>query len=429
MDQSTGETYGSRIQPESTPGASLTLDSARVLAEQAFRNAEPRHTLYQLVDIVPAERVNRIDYAFTWETIAPVVKDAHYRRKVRVTGDEAEVGWRILKIPESWERQEMSRSMRWIVIQILALVLLFGTFGGILILLRKRLPRMELPWRKGFILALVVLLAQCIAMVNEFSTLWWGYETSRPISSYITARMLSSVLQVIILASISFLLITLALAFNRARYGVESVLSPCRSRIAAEESVLGLYGSIGAFLGVMWLAQAVGEWLHLPKHTFGFYVPEQLSSILPWLGETTFAVKWAIIGGALASILFLVIDNVILKWWLRWMVIAILSAVTAGYLSTRGVNPTNSELAWDSIRMFGMIGVGYIAMRHWIRGRIHVLVTAIFVIYMLEISGVFTGWIDSPYRPQGLLILLLAAFPLLLLIVRTFIKDRKNNAG
>ncbi len=429
VDQTTGEAYNSRILPESYPGASLSLDSALVLAEQAFKSAEPHNTLYQLVDTTFSKRINRIDYAFMYETIAPVIKDAHYRRKVRVIGDDVEVGWRVLKLPESWERHEMSRSTRWIVIQALLLTALFGVLVGMINLIRKRLRRIELPWRKGLILALIVLVVQSAIIINNLSAVWWGYETSRPISGFITSFTLGSLLQVVILSSISLLLITLVLGLNRARYGEDSLSLPSRSRVASEEAVLGLYGSIGLYMGTAWLLRLAGEKLQMPEHSFALSIPGHLSSFLPWLGETAYAVKWALIGSALGSILFLVIDNIVRKWWLKLPILVVLAVTTAGLLGTQTVNPTNSELAWSSVKILGMIGAGFIALKYWIKGRVFVLMTAVFVVYMLHVSGIFNGWSDSPYRSQGIIILLLGALPLVILVIRTFIKDKNTTAG
>src|SRR5438045_1513729 len=98
--------YNHKIE-ESRAGASLDRATAQSAA-QSYLGAKLGLNLSGW-DFLPEEansskRPNRLDWAFTWEKHGFRAKDAPYRLKIQLHGNEVGSAEELLKVPEQWQR-------------------------------------------------------------------------------------------------------------------------------------------------------------------------------------------------------------------------------------------------------------------------------------------------------------------------------------
>ena len=108
VDPVSGEVFGFHHGlEEDAPGASLTPDQARDLAEQAVREHGYRLEDFDLQSSDATKRKAREDYTLVWQAKPGDprnVGDAHYRLEVDIAGDQVVGFSRSFKLPEEWER-------------------------------------------------------------------------------------------------------------------------------------------------------------------------------------------------------------------------------------------------------------------------------------------------------------------------------------
>ena len=116
VDPVSGEVFGFRhALEENAPGASLSPEQARALAEQAVREHGYHLEDFELQSSDATKRKAREDYTLVWQAKPGDprnVGDAHYRLEVDIAGDQVVGFSRSFKLPEEWERaQEAQHSV------------------------------------------------------------------------------------------------------------------------------------------------------------------------------------------------------------------------------------------------------------------------------------------------------------------------------
>src|SRR5208282_3812410 len=97
VDAQTGKVFDHQHElDEDAPGASLALEDARKLAEQAMQGRGYTPSGFKLADSTANQRKAREDYSFTWKANPGDprnVGSAEYRLEVEIAGDQV-VGFR-----------------------------------------------------------------------------------------------------------------------------------------------------------------------------------------------------------------------------------------------------------------------------------------------------------------------------------------------
>jgi hypothetical protein len=109
VDAEGGKVFAYRdLLDENAPGASLSADAARALAERAMEQEGYRIADFELQDSQGLKRKARQDYTLVWQAKSADprnVGDAHYRLQVDIAGDQVVGFMRLFKLPEEWLRQ------------------------------------------------------------------------------------------------------------------------------------------------------------------------------------------------------------------------------------------------------------------------------------------------------------------------------------
>ena len=90
---------------EAVPGAKLSEQAAREIAENRLRQQGYAVERYTMANVENIERPNRLDHVFTFEDKENAVDEARLRKRVLVQGDQVGGIWTFLKLPETWERE------------------------------------------------------------------------------------------------------------------------------------------------------------------------------------------------------------------------------------------------------------------------------------------------------------------------------------
>ncbi len=359
IKKSTNEVKSFHNLADTTSGANLDSDSALTLATDEFQRIQPDHALYHLIKSRSEKKDNRTDHFFTWETIEPILAEAHYRQDVYLGGDELESSWRYIQTPEEWKRHEKEKNFRSMLLNVsmIVLIIAFLIFGVIKLI--KLLTRHQVRWRTGMIVGFLAFVVYILAQWNEWAVFWMDYYTAKPASDYITNQLLEKAMGAVAIGLFIMLLISFVGSFVKDRYSTSPWLGLTgNNRSAVGDGLLVMIGIIGVSVGLPWLMNALSAWLNLPEHLFNLSRTAQykhassISLHLPFYGVISDAVIDALRSGTIVLIGFMLIESLFKRSWLRWLILLVVAfAISGAKLETIG-NLTAAEFVWHFIKMF-----------------------------------------------------------------------------
>ena len=186
VDPVAGEIFGFRhVLEENSPGASLTSDQARALAEQAVQERGYRLDGFELQSSDATKRKSRMDYTLVWQAKSGDprnVGDAHYRLQVDIDGDQVVGFARSFKLPEEWERaQEGVRLANNVLMGISVLTVLAAVAAG-LILFVNLVRSGQMQWKGSAKFGVLLALLALLGALNGLALTARGYDTSMPLA-------------------------------------------------------------------------------------------------------------------------------------------------------------------------------------------------------------------------------------------------------
>ncbi|HVT74619.1 MAG TPA: CPBP family intramembrane glutamic endopeptidase [Lacunisphaera sp.] len=290
-----GEPYGlEETLRQRAPGAALSPDEARAIAEKAARGDPWRLPLerFKPVETSQVKRPGgRIDHTFVYERPDRKLGAGTIRLRLVVSGDRLTTLRHFIKVPEAFNRryEDMRSANNGIAAgAAVALVLLYilgGCIGGFLFLLRQR----AILWRQPLIAAALVAGGQLAAGINGWPLLWMGYDTALSSGGFITERLVSMLTGCVVLGFVFFLSFLAAEGLSRKAFPHHPQFWRLWSGEAASTvEVLGR--TVGGYLlaGIMLLYLVVFYYFALGK--LGWWTPSEaltdpdsLAHYWPWL--------------------------------------------------------------------------------------------------------------------------------------------------
>ncbi len=188
-----GKSYGfSESLPEDEPGASLSTEEARKIAESSSAAWGVSLDQYNLVEW-PADTKpgGRTDHTFVYQRPDQKLGDAEYRLSLVVSGDRLTGVQHFMKIPEAFSRkyQEMRSSNDTIAfgatVAMGILYIIGGCVIGLFFLLRQR----AVIWRPALMWGCIIGGLQFLGSVNELPLLWMGYDTALSAGSFLARQL------------------------------------------------------------------------------------------------------------------------------------------------------------------------------------------------------------------------------------------------
>ena len=186
VDPVSGEVFGfHHVLEENAPGASLSPEQARALAEQAVREHGYRLEDFELQSSDATKRKAREDYTLVWQAKPGDprnVGDAHYRLEVDIAGDQVVGFSRSFKLPEEWERaQEGNTIVNNILMGVSILTILTLVAAG-LILFVNLVRSGQMPWKRSAKFGVLLAILGLLGTLNSLPLIYRNYDTSMPLT-------------------------------------------------------------------------------------------------------------------------------------------------------------------------------------------------------------------------------------------------------
>lgn len=289
---------------EDTPGAALSGDWARGIAEAAAAGAWQ----VRFAPLTPVEQSQerrpggRVDHTFVYErsdrrlgdlsAVAHGAKeDGRYRLRLVVSGHRlTELTW-FIRIPEGFSRRydEMRAANSAVGAgSAIAMLLLYGVGGvalGIFLLLRRR----ALLWRPALVAAIAIAALQWLAMLNAWPLEWMQYDTAIAAREFALQFLAMSVLGFVAITGMLTLTFMAAEGLTRLAFGHHPQLWQLwRRDAAASREVVGRVVA-GYLLVGLFFAYEVALYFAATRR-FGWWTPSEalmhpdvLATYAPWL--------------------------------------------------------------------------------------------------------------------------------------------------
>jgi hypothetical protein len=169
--------------PEQRPGARLTEEQARTLAQRELKSHFGLDsTALREVEVKQDPRPARTDWRFIYaDPAVEVGKDGEARALVDLAGDEAVGSGRYIFIPETWYRAERDSSSRLSVVRIavaiaFALLAIAALIFATLSWTRDHFDRRAFFWTAGLLMG-----ASILGGINQWPAIAMGLKTTEPI--------------------------------------------------------------------------------------------------------------------------------------------------------------------------------------------------------------------------------------------------------
>lgn len=291
-----GQPYGFVEKlPEDEPGASLSTDSALIIAEtEAEKKWGIDLTAFELVEKSQEVRPgNRTDHTFVYERPDLQIGEGRYRLRLVIGGDKLTELTHYIKIPEVFSRhyQEMRSANSTISTLALVAVAIFYIIGGCIVGLFLLLRQRWVIWRKPLLWGLFVAFVQVLAQINQWPLAWMSYDTALSTQGFLLQQIMQLLL--IFLGEGMLLTVTFMAAESLTRKAFPQHIRFWRlwsTDVAGSSPVLGR--TIGGYLAVgIFLAFDVALYLFATK-VLGWWTPSAplfqpdiLATYFPWLSS------------------------------------------------------------------------------------------------------------------------------------------------
>lgn len=410
---------------DTTAGAELEIDSARVLATAAFEENESEHMRYEFLSENSRQRSFRRDHYFDWRDSLNVVGEAYLYNYVNIKGDVVDANpKRGLKIPEGWSRKEKERSTRFLIAQIFGIGLILLVVVRVLLSIGRNLVRRQINWRVGWIAGGLLFIILALDRLNALPTLYWDYNSSVAVSKFLFQHSLRSLLSVLAPSLFVLLVVSLADALVRSYYNQIPWLSKDDPKRVRLDDIIILIGSLGLIVGVGWLLNSVTVWFNLPVHNFDLNTSGSFSVHSYTYAQFADSLK-SILRASMIMIIFVLIQNSFSHNWVKWLSAILIAVSISALRELSATNLTSGELIWVIIRGVVLTSTIYFVINQWIRNRLWIL---ILVLYMLTISKsglAMLSWTKTYFHVQAIMVLILTSIPIVWLSFR-YLSARNN---
>ncbi|MGD1104431.1 MAG: CPBP family intramembrane glutamic endopeptidase, partial [Terriglobia bacterium] len=251
VDPISGEVFGfQHVLEEDAPGASLSPEQARVLAEQVVREHRYRLEDFELQSSDAKKRKAREDYTLVWQ-VKPGdprnVGDAHYRLKVEIAGDQVVDFSRSFKLPEEWERAHEGYSLVNIVLIAVRVVTFLALVAGGLIVFVNLVRSGQMPWKRSAKFGVLIAILGLLAALNNLPLANQGYVTSMPLPVWKLFIAVSLIVVPLVEGLLAWLLIGSAASLYPKAW---ELFSGAARRVWRRDALMALVLSLAAGAGL-----------------------------------------------------------------------------------------------------------------------------------------------------------------------------------
>ncbi|TVR27471.1 MAG: CPBP family intramembrane metalloprotease [Balneolaceae bacterium] len=218
-----GDPWGfAETLPEDEPGAEISADSARAIAEESASDFW-KVNLEEFTLVESSENMRpggRLDHTFVYERTDQKIGDAEYRLRLGVGGDKFTELTHFVRVPEAFDRRfEELRSQNSTLASAatIAMIILFGLIGcgfGLFYLLKQR----YVIWKQPVVVSSIIAFLVMLAMFNSWPLQWMNYDTALSYQNHVIMQVSMAVLAFIGMAIIFSIIFMAAESLTRKAF-------------------------------------------------------------------------------------------------------------------------------------------------------------------------------------------------------------------
>lgn len=272
--------------PEARPGASLSEEEARKIAERVIQQSfglNPDEL--KVISSEPSKLPQRQDWVFTYaDPEGYPMTEGEARLRVAIAGDEVVDTHRFVYVPEEWVRQETSERTISGILEIssqavIILTVLAGAIMAIVSWSKRAFAVRAFLW-----VLLSFLVLRTINVFNGWPTLQYGFRTAEPYKNQLLIFGLGSLVGTLVVSATIALAVGLIHHWNK-RYSLSGIPHNPIYGVYLGVALVGFASAIGSIspsLSPNWATYSVAGW-YLPV------LGTSLQPVLSYVTESTVA--------------------------------------------------------------------------------------------------------------------------------------------
>jgi membrane protease YdiL (CAAX protease family) len=251
VDPVSGEVFGfHHTLEENAPGASLSPEQARVMAEQAVREHGYRPGDFELQSSDATKRKAREDYTLVWQAQPGDprnVGEAHYRLTVDIAGDQVVGFSRSFKLPEDWVRAQQASTLVNNILMGVAVLTALALVAAGLILFVNLVRSGQMRWKPSAKFGVLLAILGLLGTLNSLPLAARNYDTSMPLTVW---RLLIAV-SVIVVPIVEGLFAWLLMGSAASLYpDAWKLFNAAARRVWRRDALVALVLSLAASVGM-----------------------------------------------------------------------------------------------------------------------------------------------------------------------------------
>lgn len=405
VDPADNQVFGDRHSlDENAPGATLSPDAARSLAENFLRQKGYQLSDFELQNSESKKRDAREDYTLTWQVRPdnPLnVGEAHFRIAVNVAGDQVVGTSRYFKVPEEWTRQrEASRLGNSILLGLKSLVGV-ALFGLMIMLFVNQVRAGKILWRRSLWVGLLLAGLTVVGELNAIPLMYEQYRTSISLSNFWITVAVGLAVSPLLMGLVVWLAVALVTSLYPDSW---AIFRGAARRAWRRDAVIVLALSLAAAVGISQVNALISDHFHaFAPVSLGLFAG-RMDVSFPVISVMLHAIIYTVLGAALAGILVYLARSGWSRWaWWIWPVM-LLILVSLGPWSAHSLREYMAGWVMTFIPLLAAV-----AIAGWFcRMNILAYVAALFCI---QIAAPLVQLISQPstfYRWNGIVALLLS---------------------
>ena len=216
----TGETVRIvHLLPEDAPGARLSEEDARRLAEESLARLRPTGTGdLRYLGATASSLKNRTDHCFTWEQEGIDWKGGRYRHTVTIQGDRLGGYAQFVHVPEDWIRDYQRLRSKNTTTGTVDQVFFLLTVVAMLVVLFQKIRGRQLRWRFALAFGLVGAALGLLTAANGLPQDLYGYQTTESFGGFLAGRLVQALLSSLLIGVMIFVMAAAAESVYRSAY-------------------------------------------------------------------------------------------------------------------------------------------------------------------------------------------------------------------
>jgi Type II CAAX prenyl endopeptidase Rce1-like len=285
-----GEIVNVRYRLEDVePGANLTQDEARILAEKLVGESGMIIGKLEEIELSSEQFENRTDHTVVYRVTPNRFGDAEERLRIDVIGDRPFGISRWIKAPETWvledaQRVKSSRSIltNLLIVIVMALLALTALFYFI-----RLLRAGDILWKPGLKLGIAAVIVLALNKINQIPGFYSAYQSTQDPLDYLVGMVSGILFQIISTGLGITILVSFAVAVYRT-YGAAGI----EGRSPIRDMIVGWTGCLLAAGAVI----RIVDFIH---GTFQFTLLSHSASV--YAGLATLLPAWSIFAKGILS--------------------------------------------------------------------------------------------------------------------------------